>query len=309
MQWAEITVCTTQEATEAVANLFVELGATGVIIDDPQLVERHRDAGAWDYCDLPVSSETGVRVVGYLPVLPSLEDQLGELKRNIEQTRKFFSDIGPGTVTWRAVQEEDWANGWKKYFHPLRVGTHLVIKPSWESFRAVPQDIVIELDPGMAFGTGTHATTTLCMEMLETYLKPDMSVIDVGTGSGVLAITAAKLGACSVLAVDLDPVAVRVASENIAINKVVAQVDTLQGDLLQHVTQPADMVIANIIANVIIGMATDVVHSLKPHGLFLASGIIDERLAEVEAAIRQVGLAVIEIRQKDGWAAIIARKE
>lgn len=308
MQWAEITVRTTQEATEAVANLFTEAGATGVIIEDPGLVEQYRSVGAWDYCDLPVSTETDVRVVGYLPVLPELEEQLAEFRHRVSLLRDLL-DMGPGDITSRVVEEEDWANGWKKYYHPLRVGTRLVIKPSWEIFEATEQDLVIELDPGMAFGTGTHATTTLCMEAMETYLKPDMSVVDVGTGSGVLAIAAAKLGANPVLAVDLDPVAVRVAKENVETNLVADQVHVLHGDLLQKVTQPADMVVANIIANIIMGMVRDVPVILKPCGFFVASGIIDERLEEVKAAICQAGLSIIEIKQKDGWAAVIAQKE
>jgi ribosomal protein L11 methyltransferase len=309
MQWAEVTVVTTQEATEAVANLFAEAGATGVVIDDPQLVEQYRQTGSWDYCDLPVSKETDVRVVGYLPVLPGLDDQLTALRGNIARLRNFLSDIGSGQISWRVVEDEDWANGWKRYYHPLRIGTRLVIKPSWEDYNAAPQDLIIELDPGMAFGTGTHATTTLCMEAVEFYIQPGMSVIDVGTGSGVLAITAAKLGAFPVLAVDLDPVAVGVAKENIIINKVDDQVEVLQGDLLRSVTQPADMVVANIVADIIIGMVCDVLYILKPHGIFIASGIIDERLEEVKTAILQTGLSIADVRQKEGWAVIIARKE
>lgn len=309
MQWAEITVVTTQEATDAVANLFTEAGAAGVLIEDPQLVERYRHSGSWDYCDLPVSRETGVRVVGYLPVLPGLEDQVAALRNKVALLRNFLSDIGSGEITWRAVQDEDWANGWKKYYHPLRIGMHLVIKPSWETYAAIPQDLIIELDPGMAFGTGTHATTTLCMEAMELYVKPGMSVIDVGTGSGVLAVTAAKLGAYPVLAVDVDPVAVSVAKENAIMNKVADQIEVLQGDLLRSVTQHADMVVANIVADVIMGMVRDVVYILKPLGMFIASGIIDERLEEVKAAVLQAGLSLVDIRQKDGWAAVIAHKE
>lgn len=309
MQWAEITVRTTQEATEAVANLFTEAGAAGVVIDDPQLPEKYRHAGTWDYCDLPVSTETDVRVLGYLPVLPNLEERLAELGRKVELLRDFLSDVGAGEISWRKVEEEDWANGWKKYYHVMRIGTRLVIKPSWEAYNAAPEDLVIEMDPGMAFGTGTHATTTLCMETMEKYVQPAMSVIDVGTGSGVLAVTAAKLGAAPILAVDLDPVAVKTAAENVLINNVAGQVTVVEGDLLKKAGQPADLVVANIVADVIMRMIDDVLYILKPQGLFIASGIIDERLEAVKTAMVKAGLALLEIRRQEGWAAIVARKE
>ena len=308
MQWAEITVRTTQEATEAVADLFTAAGAAGVIIDDPQLVEQYRGKGVWDYCDLPVSPDHDVRVTGYLPVMAGWEEQLAEVRRKVKLLPAFL-DAGPGEISWRLVEEEDWANGWKKYYHPLRIGEKLVIKPSWEVYNPVSHELVIELDPGMAFGTGTHATTTLCMEAMEQYLKPGMSLIDVGTGSGVLAITAAKLGAAPVLAVELDPVAVRVATDNVRVNQVAAQVEVRQGDLLQSVSQAADVVVANIVANVIIAMVPAVLAVLKSHGLFIASGIIDERLEDVKRAMAGTGLSTVDVRHKDGWAVIVARRE
>jgi ribosomal protein L11 methyltransferase len=309
MKWAEITVHTTQEATEAVAHIFATVGATGVIIEDPQLVEQYRNSGCWDYCDLPVSEDTMVRVIGYLPMLSDWANALEEIRRRVDELDECGLDKGSGEITWTDIAEEDWATGWKKYYHPVRVGHRLVIKPSWEEFASEPQDLIIELDPGMAFGTGTHATTTLCMEAIETYLKPGMSVVDVGTGSGVLAVAAAKLGASSVLAIDLDPVAVKAAQENVVMNDAQNLVRVLHGDLLQRVTEPADMVVANIIANVIIGMAADVPKIMKPQGLFIASGIIDERLAEVKEAIAHAGLHTLLVQQKNGWSAIIARKE
>lgn len=309
MKWAEVTVNTTREATEAVAHFFEVAGAAGVIIEDPQLIEEYRSTGKWDYCDLPVSTETRVQVIGYLPVLPDLQTKLAELSQQVQGLIDFGLDIGSGEICCREVAEEDWANGWKKHFHAVRVGQRLVVKPSWEVFAAEEQDLIIELDPGMAFGTGTHATTTLCMETMEARLKPGMSVIDVGTGSGILAITAAKLGASPVLAVDLDPVAVKVAAENVAINGLTERILVRHGDLLQNVDEPADLVVANIIAKIIIAMVADVPRIMKPQGIFIGSGIIDERLAEVVEAVGKAGLHIEEVIQRDGWAAIVARKE
>jgi len=309
MKWAEVTVHTTREATEAVAHFFEEAGITGVIIEDPQLIEEYRHAGQWDYCDLPISTETMVRVIGYLPVLPDLQQKIAQITQKVERLGDFGLDKGSGEILCCEVEEEDWANGWKKHFHAVRVGRQLVVKPSWEAFEASGQDLIIELDPGMAFGTGTHATTTLCMEIMETQLRPGMTVVDVGTGSGILAITAAKLGAGSVLAVDLDPVAVKVATENVEMNGLSGPIIVQQGDLLQNVDAPVDLVVANIIANVIIAMAPEVPLIMKKRGIFIGSGIIDDRLPEVIEAIGRAGLKIEEVIQKDGWAAIVARKE
>lgn len=309
MKWAEISIQTSHEATEAVANLFHELGASGVVIEDPELVNSYRRSGTWDYCDIPEELETEiVTVKAYLPADDLLDDKLRLLDGQVNELSKHDLDKGRGCIQCREVQDEDWAMSWKEFFHPVKVGEKVVIKPSWEEYLPLPEDLVIELDPGMAFGTGTHHTTAMCVRCLEDLIKPGSAVFDIGTGSGVLAIAAAKLGAAKVQAVDLDPVAVRVAAENIAINQAESVVSVKQGDLLSGVEGKADIIIANIIADVIIRMLPDVCSRLNPNGQFCASGIIVERMADVTEAMLDQGLIVEKVVEEGGWAAMVASR-
>lgn len=212
--------------------------------------------------------------------------------------------IDPAVYSW--VQEEDWANAWKAYFRPTRVGERLVVIPSWESYELQEGDLPLHLDPGMAFGTGTHATTALCLRSLEKLVKPGARVLDVGTGSGILAIAAKRLGAGEVVAIDVDPVAVKVAGENAAKNQV--QLDVRHATLDQVEKEPADLIIANIIASIIIDIMPDVVDRMKSGARFLASGIIAEKRQQVLDAMTAAWLLPVEIREEGGWVAIVAMK-
>lgn len=309
MKWAEISIQTTHEAAETVANIFHELGSSGVVIEDPELVNSYLTSGVWDYSDIEQESNTEVVTVkAYLPVDDQLDEKLRNFEEEFQQISSRGMDKGKGDMQCREVQEEDWASSWKEFFHPIKVGQYIVIKPSWEEYKAASDDLVIELDPGMAFGTGTHQTTAMCCRALEEVVKPGCLVFDVGTGSGILSIAAAKLGAASVQAVDLDSVAVRVAAENVAINKVEHVVKVAQGDLLTGVTGKADIVIANIIADVVIKLIVDIPARLKENGIFIASGIISERLSDVAAVMLEHNLLVDKVIEEGGWVAIIARK-
>ncbi len=307
MKWAEISIQTSHEATEAVANIFHDLGASGVVIEDPELINSYRRSGTWDYCDIPEETETEVVTIkAYLPVDELLDDKLRVFEESVNRLHEHNLDKGRGCINCREVQEEDWASSWKEYFHPVRISEHIVIKPSWEDYVPLTDDIVIELDPGMAFGTGTHHTTSMCIRCLEESIKPGNIVFDVGTGSGILAVAAAKLGATHVQAVDLDPVAVRVARENVVINQVAATVEVAHGDLLTGVQGKADVIVANIIADIIIKMLPDVRTRLADDGLFIASGIISERLSDVTAALIDNGFVVDKVIEEGGWVAIVA---
>ncbi len=307
MKWAEISIQTSHEATEAVADIFHDLGASGVVIEDPELINSYRRSGTWDYCDIPEELDTEVVTIkAYLPVDDLLDDKLRVFEDRINRLHEHDLDKGRGCINCREVQEEDWASSWKEYFHPVRVSDHIVIKPSWEEYLPVADDIIIELDPGMAFGTGTHHTTAMCIRCLEDVIKPADTVFDIGTGSGILAVAAAKLGAARVRGVDLDPVAVRVAQENVAFNKVTDTVEITQGDLLTGVQGQANVIIANIIADIIIKMLPDVKTRLAPNGLFIASGIIAERLSDVTAALLEQGFVVDKVMEEGGWVAIMA---
>lgn len=309
MKWAEISIQTSHEATEAVANIFHELGSTGVVIEDPELINSYRRSGAWDYTDIPEITDTETVIVkAYLPVDEQLDGKLRLFKKLFDELKGHNLDSGSGILNCNEVNEEDWASSWKEYFHPVKIGDRIVVKPSWEEYEADKDDIVIELDPGMAFGTGTHHTTAMCCRCIEDIIKPGMTVFDIGTGSGILSIAAAKLGAAKVEAVDLDPVAVRVAKENVVINDVKDIINITHGDLLTGIKGKADLIIANIIADIIIKIVKDVPNYLNDNGYFVASGIIAERLADVSSAIIEQKLTIERVFEEGGWVALVVGK-
>ncbi|WP_378953766.1 50S ribosomal protein L11 methyltransferase [Pelosinus sp. sgz500959] len=308
MKWAEISIQTTHEAADMVANIFHDLGSSGVVIEDPELVNSYLRSGRWDYSDIPEEVNTEIVVVkAYLPADEHLDEKLGQFEEEIQQLVSYGVDKGSGITECREVMEEDWASSWKEFFHPIKVGQRIVIKPSWEEYVATDEDLVIELDPGMAFGTGTHHTTAMCCRILEDVVEPGHVIFDVGTGSGILSIAAAKLGAGRVQAVDLDRVAVRVANENVGINKVEDIVQVAHGDLLTGFSGKADIVIANIIADVVIILLADIPARLKDDGIFIASGIITERLSDVTSAMLAQNLIIDKVVEEGGWVAIVAR--
>lgn len=308
MQWAEVSVDTSHEATELVSEILQELGAAGVVIEDPALLNEYIRSGLWDYTDLKESEETEVvRVKAYWALDEELEGKLQRLAARLDGMTAHGIDTGAGAVSWKAVADEDWAETWKEFFHTEKIGVRTVIKPTWEEYEAGAGEIVAELDPGAAFGTGQHATTALCIRALEELVRPGMTVFDIGTGSGVLAIVAAKLGAKRVEAVDFDPVAVRVARENVRQNDVEDIVRTGQSDLLKSVEGRADLIIANIIADIIVRLFGEVEAHLAPDGTMLLAGIIEDRLQDVVEAAALHGFAVEKIEQEKGWAAVIVK--
>jgi ribosomal protein L11 methyltransferase len=210
--------------------------------------------------------------------------------------------------SFRAVQEEDWANAWKEHYKPLRIGRHLVVCPAWETVDRRPGDILLRMDPGMAFGTGLHPTTRMCLEVLETRTLSGMDVLDMGTGSGILAIAAARLGARSVLALDTDQVAVESAGENCALNDVAESVVVRRGSLADlEPFHQWDLILANILAPVLIEMLRDgVAAHLRPGGAMVLSGIIEDQTSEVEAALESQGLVLLERLQINDWVALLA---
>ena len=253
MQWIEVNVAVTHEAVEAVADIMTSVGAMGVAIEDPQLINDLRNSGTWELCDIPEQENTEVVTVSaYYADDEKLQGRLAAIEEQLTLVEERIGKYRFGNTRFRTVNEQDWANEWKQYFHVTHVGKSLVIKPSWEEYTPAEGEHVIEIDPGMAFGTGTHHTTNMCMERLEKVLPAGATVFDVGTGSGILAIAAALLGAKEVKAVDIDGVAVRVARENVADNHLSDKIDVKEGDLLHGTEGKADVIIANIIADIII---------------------------------------------------------
>ena len=310
MRWARISVVTTHEGADLIANILMELGAAGTEIDDPSLVNEYIDAGLWDYTDLPRAEDTEtVTVRAYLPEDARLESSLLALAERIAALRHAGATLGAGTISHSFVADEDWAETWKAYIHTEKIGERIVVRPTWEEYTPSADEIVIELDPGAAFGTGAHATTAMCLRWLEHLVSPGMRVYDVGCGSGILAVAAAKLGAGEVIAMDYDPVAVSVAEENIRQNNV-HNVVACESDLLSACegAAPAELITANIIADVIIRLFAQLDRHLAPGGTLLASGIIDDRIADVEHAAAQHGFTVLDMTCEKEWAAMIIRR-
>ena len=247
---------------------------------------------------------TAQAVTGYLPVDERLENTLLRLRESLDAAPEF-GPPGSVEITIRFVAEEDWATAWKQYFKPQRIGRHLVVKPTWEEYAPRPDDVIIQIDPGMAFGTGLHATTRLCLCALEDFVRPGMAIADVGTGSGILAIAAALLGASPVAATDSDPLATRIAQENITLNQVENRVSAIEASLPPRGV--FDIVVANILADVILGMADSLVAALKPGGLLIASGIIETRAEAVRLGLAAANLTIRETREEGEWVAIIAQ--
>lgn len=307
MNWMEMKVKTTTEAIEAVANIFYEAGVAGVVIEDPKVYLRPQEESEWDYIDIPENIDFEEAIVtGYLVEDSSLAERTHAISERIKDLPTFGLDIGKGEVAFATISDSDWGEAWKKYYKPTHIGKTIVIKPSWEEYIPKSHEKVIELDPGMAFGTGTHETTMLCLELLEEHVKEGHTVIDVGCGSGILSITAAKLGATNVIAIDKDEVAVRVAKENIHRNNLDSVIRVYKGDKLQDMDIKGDIVIANIIADVVIDLSKEVPLYLKEKGKFLASGIIKDRKLSVKEALEKGGFDLVSEIEKGEWVALVS---
>jgi len=309
MEWAEAGFRTSHEAVDAVSSLFEEAGASGTVIEDPALINDYIHSGLWDYTDIPEQTDTlVVTVKAYLAADDSLDEKLASIRAGLDEIAARGVDTKPAEFSVTRVQDEDWANSWKAYFHTDKVGERVVIQPSWEKYDPQEGEVVLRLDPGAAFGTGTHPTTAMCLRAMEKLIKPGMTVFDVGTGSGVLAIAAAKLGAKEVRAVDYDATAVRVARENIEANGVADVVSTAESDLFSAIPGRAGLVTANLIADLVIRLLPDLGAHLEKGGALLASGIIESRAQELREAAETAGFFVAEDHEEKEWHAMVIRR-
>jgi ribosomal protein L11 methyltransferase len=296
MHWVELSVEAHPEAVDAIADVFRQHGTNGVAVEQP--IQSHIEGE-----EPPVATGNPI-IRAFLPANDRVEEEISRIESDLWHLQAF--DLSPiGTLHRRDVEEEDWAHGWKEHFHPLKIG-RVVIKPSWRDWEETADEIVVELDPGMAFGTGLHPTTKLMIEGLQARVRPGMEVLDLGTGSGILAIPAARLGA-RVTALDISDVAVEVARENVAINGVGDRVSVAEGTIEAVAGRQFDLILANIIASVLIDIAPVLAASLRRGGEVLASGIIDERVELVRAAYGEAGLQITDgIRDGDWWL-VVAR--
>ncbi|RDY23974.1 50S ribosomal protein L11 methyltransferase [Romboutsia maritimum] len=311
MKWIEVTIKTTTEAVEAITNILDEERTGGVMIEDPKdFLFQKKNELDWDYVEEEVfkkSGNDGVLIKTYISEERNVPEVVENIKQRVLNLKGFGIDIGEGSVTLDQVNESDWANEWKKYYKPTKIGNRIVVKPTWEDYKQEKEDLIIELDPGMAFGTGTHETTSMCIRELEKYVKEDSKVFDIGCGSGILAIAAAKLGAKEVLAVDLDEVAVKVSRENVSENNVSDSVEVRHGNLMDVVKDKADVVVANIIADIIKILAKDVHNFMKENAVFISSGIILAKVDEVKESLIENGFEIVEVQRLGEWAAIVSK--
>lgn len=311
--WMEITVLTTTQAADMISEILMNAGSEGVMIEDKNdVAANQRPEGQWDIIDEAIAERIGddVKVTGYYPADGNLAEVLAQITEEVKGLAQLGLDMPLGKLEIRTngFENQDWSECWKQSFKPIRLGEHIVVRPGWVEAELQPGDKVIQIDPGLAFGTGSHETTGMCAALIEKYVQPGQRVIDIGTGSGILAMAAAHMGAKEVLATDLDAVAVRVAEENVELNGFKDVIDCRCGDLLDVVDVSGDVVIANIIADVIVMLAKPVRERIVDGGIFICSGIAVDRRQDVIDALNAADYEILDAPVKGEWAAFAARK-
>lgn len=314
MDWTAVKVITSSEAVEAVSYILTDMGAQGVQIEDAADFEnldegKYGDHGEFiDPASIP-HRKSGAAVSGYFPQNVFVPELLPTIHQRVAKLREHGLNPGENDVSAATVDNQQWATVWQKYYHPLRVTDQLTIVPQWEEYQpADPKEKLIFLDPGMAFGTGTHPTTRLMLEALEKTIVGNEYVIDVGTGSGVLSIAAKHLGAGKVDAYDIDEVAVSSAKKNLALNPVAKDVKVGINSLLDGIHTQADLIVANILAEIIVPLIPQAYENLKPGGKFLVSGIIDDKAPLIRQKLQEQGFIIDDEQQMKDWHGMIAHK-
>lgn len=321
MKFIEVKIYTSHEGIEPLTAMLMQKGITGITVDDPADVDdlmEHKKEYEWDYIEesLLENKEREPVVTVYFDDTEDGRKKVQDLKlavmmlkgKEMEGMFGWDTSLGRLYAEDRVVDDSDWKDKWKEFFKPMKVTENLVIKPTWESYEKTGDEKIIEIDPGMAFGTGTHETTSLCLELIEAYLKQGQRVLDIGCGSGILSIAAALLGSGPVLGVEIDPDAVRTARENVQANGVGDLVTIQEGDLAKDVEGEAGLIAANLMAPLVIQLASAAAEHLEAQGVFISSGILLGKRKEVEEAICQAGLKILEVREKGEWCAIAAEK-
>ncbi|MGX4686858.1 50S ribosomal protein L11 methyltransferase [Vagococcus sp. JNUCC 83] len=312
MKWNQLSVITSSEAVEAVSSILMEAGANGVAIEDSMDLVNFESDPFGEILDKDTFShrKEGAEVIAYFPETLFLPEIIPSIQLKVEELSTFGLDIGEHSITASEVEESDWATAWKKYYHPVNISRYLTIVPEWQEYTPNnPDEHIIYLDPGMAFGTGTHPTTRLTLQALEVTLRGGETVLDVGTGSGVLSIASKFLGAEDVFAYDLDEVAVNSAKENMALNPIAKDVHVSANDLLNGVDKKADVIVANILADIIVLMLKDAHRCLKDDGTLIISGIIEDKVPMILEELEKESFVVDQLFKQKDWYAIIVKKQ
>lgn len=310
MEWTEICIHTTNEALEPISNILSENGINGLIVEDPLDLENNSTHLFGEIYEINMDKypQDGIYIKAYLSTDDSLELKVTQIREAIDSLKELDIDIGKNTIILSEVKEEDWETAWKKYYKPLKITDNITIVPTWEEYQPSSNELIIELDPGMAFGTGTHPTTMLSIQALEKYTTKDDIVIDVGCGSGVLSIAAGLLQAKEIHAFDLDKVAVNSTKMNVELNHFSDKVITKENNLLEGVSIEADLIVSNILAEIIVMFVGDAWNNLKKDGYFITSGIIKKKKQSVIDELLTTGFSIIEINVIDDWISIVAKK-
>lgn len=316
MRWNKFTVKTLTQAEDIVISVLAEAGVEGVEIEDkvPLTDEDKRQMFVDILPDVPADDGTAY-LNFYLDEKEDKEALLKRVREGLEELRSFM-DIGEGTIVESQTEDKDWINNWKQYFHQFYVDDILII-PSWEKIKEEDQDkMIIHIDPGTAFGTGMHETTQLCLRQLKKYVTDKTEMLDVGTGSGILSIAALKMGAKHAVGTDLDPCAISATKENLEANEIVpGSMDVMIGNIIDDKAiqdsvgyEKYDIVVANILADVLVALTPVIVHQMKKGGLYITSGIIEEKEDVVIQAVKQTGMEILEVTHQGEWVSVTARK-
>lgn len=292
MEWIEVKIFTRRESLPAISNILQDVGAKGLVEEELQ----------------PVEAKDELLIKSYLPVNESVEAKLAILKSRIGHLFEHGLDVGSGRIQVETVPEEDWSSSWKENFKPQKLTEQLVIKPTWEEYQAQPEEKIIELDPGMAFGTGHHVTTTMCISAIEKYGAKRKSMLDIGTGTGILSIAASLLGIEEILAIDIDQEAVEIAGKNLTLNQVQNKVTVKQGDLIAVVEKEYELVVANLLPHIILDLISDMKEVLHKDSIFILSGINKESQKKIQDRLKKHELHIKEIKEKEDWVTIIGER-
>lgn len=304
MEWTDISISVKKKDADTAEAIATMIANGGIYIEDYSDLEEQVQAIAHiDLIEQELLDKDRDTVIVHMYLSP--EEHPAEI---LAMFREKLQDSGVEyQLGTKGVEQEDWQNGWKKYYHSMEIGCRLAVVPSWEEYANTQDRAVLRLDPGMAFGTGTHETTNLCLEALDEFVQGGERMLDIGTGSGILAIASLLLGAGSAEGVDIDPMCVRTAGENASLNNVQDRFQVLVGDLSDQADGKYDIITANIVASAILSLAPDLPALMKPETLFIASGIIEQKKDEVINGLQKAGLRVTHVREKRGWVCLLAR--